>query len=325
MVIMYGRKTICIAFFLLFAFSLILTPSLQARNYIWGVESSLALSADTSGFMELTPSVALQSSTITISYTYPSFSRPEGFPLPNRKTPTMINLSIIDAPSWCTATLEEDSFTIPIGSFFKGNMVNETTTLSVAVSDNAPAFSEKQITIQAVAATNGNVQGSEATVTISISAAYVPSVETSVSNTTLSMKPGESKKIAVNVKNNGNANIRAQLSAENVNDSLTVNIPTATTISKNQDVNFTIDISASESLEEKLVQTIVIDILTYATDDTTQEPTTYQVSFQVSVTPEEAENDILDLEPYVLGIALLGILIILVVSFVVVIRRRQLR
>ena len=294
---------------------LIFAPSLSARNYLWTIESSLDMSIDTTTFEELTPDGAAETKEITISYTYERFARPQGFPLPNRKQPTAINLTI-SSPEWCTATLDNDAVTIPVESFLKRTTVNTTVTVTISATETAPAFNQGTITITADAQQNGNIKSSQASLSLTVIAAYESDIVVTTSNTTFSMMEGGSTNVTILVENKGNAKINTQFTTTNINENLTVLLPTSTTIAMGNQQEFIIEIIASDDLEDNLEDIVTIDVVTHAVDDPDQVTTTFSSSFDITVETENDSSDGLDLAPYVIGIAILGVVIILILSAV---------
>ena len=56
------------------------TPISSARDYLITTDSKTTLEAETSDFGVIQPDSAAVSTTLTISYEYERFARPEGFP-----------------------------------------------------------------------------------------------------------------------------------------------------------------------------------------------------------------------------------------------------
>ena len=193
-----------------------LQPMVHARSYIIKTDSSLTLIATPDDLGILTTVDELTTGTLTILYQYGRWRMPQGFPFPNRKSPTTINLSVVSTPNWCSVTLENTTLEATISSSFRDFLQGSTINLSLTftaklTTSSAPAFTPGTITINASALQNGNINPSSTTLDIPVQPSFFPAIETSTSNTSLSLKPGETTNITLSVTNKANAQILVQV------------------------------------------------------------------------------------------------------------------
>jgi hypothetical protein len=93
-----------------------------------------------------------------------------------------------------------------------------------------------------------------------------------------------------------------------------VYLPVASSIPVNEQRQFTIEIIAASTINDPLDETVTLNISTYANNDPDKSTTVTQASFDVAVHTDSASSDVVDLTPYILGIAALGILVIVILS-----------
>jgi len=318
-----AKKLIACTFMLIFICMIIpLEQPAQARNYIFTTDSTLSLSTEKTD-LGILPIDQTTTTEITITYEYGRFARPEGFPFSGRKQPTMINLSIDDKPDWCNAVITYDSNLAGIGSFFSAGKINLTANLVVSLFSNATAFTDETITIKAEAAQNGNINPSSDTIDISFQAEYIPVISSMVEDSNIQVDAGNSTNITINVKNPSNAAIYAQVKTTSLdNNNFEITISSGSTIDIGQEKNFLIKIKTNESIDEKINKSLALIIEFYPIEDESLIEDRSIGLIHIEVNPIKSDSDFVDLVPYVVGIAVVFVILYLIFTLIVFKRRR---
>jgi hypothetical protein len=131
----------------------------------------------------------------------------------------MIDLQIVEVPSWCTATLSMGT----VSMFVDPNEYDEkTTVLSLQVDDDAPAYGLGYVRIRATAKKVGLINSFEKEFTLNFIPDYKPLIQPSLpdSNTKL-IGPMDTASFRINVQNLGNARTKVKLSIVDVPDGWT--------------------------------------------------------------------------------------------------------
>jgi len=123
----------------------------------------------------------------------------------------VINLSIIEKPSWCEAKLSTDSLEFPFNNKFEENNVE----LSFSINDTAPALKKNNIIIEAVFIYQGNGSLTNAynTTTISFRPVYKSELEIDNIDTQL-ISPLKETIIPISITNLGNGETIADIELE---------------------------------------------------------------------------------------------------------------
>lgn len=294
----------------------------QARPYVFTTTPTLELEYTAEDFEAITPGTEVSGS-ISISYQYDRFSRPQGFLFPRRKQPTTINVSVAKAPTWCTVTLDEHSFNATIDSFLTAGSVNVTTSLLVKVAGDAPAFIKETIELTATSSENGNIQSASTTVVINITAAFVPVLQATLSNTSITLKPDEQHTITLLVENKGNAEMSVAVSTvEEFQEYYTITLPQTQRISVGGRREFVITIQANSSQEADHTSMQLFSITSHATADIESKGPVREVSVSIITLQEKIDDEeILDLSYYLVAFFVIFIIVILIASLIV--RRRR--
>jgi hypothetical protein len=126
----------------------------------------------------------------------------------------MIDLQIVEVPSWCTATLSMGT----VAMIVDPNAYDEkTTVLSLQVDDDAPAYGLGYVRIRATAKKVGLINSFEKEFTLNFIPDYKPLIQPSLpdSNTKL-IGPMDTASFRINVQNLGNARTKVKLSVVDV-------------------------------------------------------------------------------------------------------------
>lgn len=300
----------------LFSCLFITIPIGEARDYLFTVQSSLDITAEPNDFGNVNPGATV-TGTVTITYKHNRFARPQGFPLPNRKSPTTINLSIINPPEWCTVSLEEQSLNAPIDSFFQDGSISLNTTISVSMQQDAPAFDKGTFTIQADANNNGNILESSNSLPVDVKPSFQPNLAASLSNTSISLVPNQQNNITVTVENTGNAAMMVEVTTDTISrENYSLTLPTAQRIEIDGQKEFIINIKANEDIDKDQNYTELFTVSSYAVDSETSEASPIILSLSIDLLGESVDEDVLDLTPYILGLFIAFVIIFVIISLI---------
>jgi hypothetical protein len=301
----------------------------HARSYIIKTDSSLTLSATPNDLGILTTLDESTTGTLTILYRYGRWRMPQGFPFPNRKLPTTINLSVISSPNWCSVTLENTTLEATVPSSFRDFLQGSTINLSLTftaklTTSSAPAFTPGTITINASALQNGNINPSSTTLDIPVQPGFFPAIETSTSNTSLSLQPGKATNITISVTNKANAQILAEVTILSIpSEYVNIILPGLKTIDIDEEKRFQILFETNQSVDENIQnQTIILSIQYHAINDESATGTPVDIPLTVDILKTDLdEENVVDLLPFVIGIVV--IFIVLYVIFTIISWRRN--
>ena len=113
----------------------------------------------------------------------------------------IVNLSIIDKPSWCEAELKPNTVEFDFDNVFKENTVK----LTFSINETAPALEESGITIEAEFkySGNGSLKATVNTTTISFLPEYVSELDINATEIK-EIPPAKKTTIPINITNKGN-------------------------------------------------------------------------------------------------------------------------
>jgi hypothetical protein len=115
----------------------------------------------------------------------------------------VITLEIIETPTWCTANIAQGTISatvVPNGKYYA------TTTLTLQVADDAPAFGLGSIKVRATAAAGGLIKGYQNDFTLSFIPDYKPLIKPSLPETnSKEIGPMDTATFPITIQNLGNA------------------------------------------------------------------------------------------------------------------------
>jgi hypothetical protein len=125
-----------------------------------------------------------------------------------------IHVSIIDTPSWCTATLSQGTLSVIVQS----NQISTVeTTLSISVANDAPAYGLGYIKVKATAETTGLIEGCENEFTLSFLPEYKALIEPSYPESySKDIGPMDTAVFPIEIENLGNARTIVFLNVSNI-------------------------------------------------------------------------------------------------------------
>lgn len=315
------KKTLTIIFFCLLIFNIVTIIS-QARPYILKTNSSISLSSDNTDLGIVIPESGNATMNIMIKYEYNKFARPIGFPLPNRKTPTTISISVESKPSWCEINLDNYQFNAPIGSFLKKGTVNFNTTLTATIpQQSATAFSEEKIVLNATAQKNGNIVASSTLYELTISPGFIPNLEYSFLNRSITLKTGEEGNVSLFLKNKCNSKINVEISANTTEELIGIGLPSIESLDVGDEITIPISLKVY-SIKSTNSKNVSVELFLnyYSIDDPSTKFATIDSpnSFYVLISDD---SDVVDLTPFVIGIAIIFIVLYIIITIIIWRRR----
>jgi hypothetical protein len=124
-----------------------------------------------------------------------------------------IKLEVIEKPDWCTATLKSATITTAVTS----GETTLSTTLTLRVDENAPAFGAGYVTIEASVPKIGAIDGYNQVFTLEFSPAYLPMISAQLpEGNSKSIGPLDTAVFPIEVENMGNARTTVFFKIDNV-------------------------------------------------------------------------------------------------------------
>jgi len=124
-----------------------------------------------------------------------------------------IKLQITEKSDWCTATLPADTITTSTSA---GAETERTTTLTVRVDENAPAYGAGYVKIEASVPRIGPIEGFSQIFTIEFTPAYLPIISAVPQGNSKTIGPMDTAVFPIVVENMGNARTTVKFTIENV-------------------------------------------------------------------------------------------------------------
>jgi len=115
----------------------------------------------------------------------------------------LIHIEIMDAPSWCTATIQQGTLSVTVQP---GAVTTVKTTIALQVDNDAPAYSLGYLRIRATAERASLIEGCENDFTLSFLPAYKSLISPSLPDTNVKeIGPMETATLPIRIENLGNA------------------------------------------------------------------------------------------------------------------------
>ena len=166
----------------------------SALNVTWGNETQ----------QPIVPRGEIRTLTLVITHTVTRGTLGEGVLVTLTGALIKIDVSIVDKPSWCTATLSQGTLAVTV----QPNAISTVETkLSIQVANNAPAYGLGYIKVKAVAEQTGLIAGYENDFTLSFIPDYLALINPSLPETnTKEIGPMDTAVFPIEIANLGNAN-----------------------------------------------------------------------------------------------------------------------
>jgi hypothetical protein len=298
----------------------------SARNYLQKTSSSITMMANQTETVILDPLGQQSTVQLTVTYTYGRFARPQGFPFPNRKMPTIINISISKQPDWCLLSLDRGSFEIPIQTFFLKK--NQTKPLTVNLTmqcqnQSARANQANDIRFNVTAQQNGNIQSCQSVYNLSIAPDYfLRYTIITTSSRFITMEYGAEKNTTVILKNLGNSKTTFHIQPQTTSNLVNISFDhqqgmTEFSLDINEERNLTIMLKSSQIKGNPEAYTLLLNVTTHATDSPAVQGPTQDLILQVSLeTPEKLNTTSFDTSIYLVYLAAFFIILPLVILLI---------
>jgi hypothetical protein len=310
--------------------------SVSARNYLQKTTSSIELSVNQTGVILLDPFGQQTKVNVTIHYTYGKLARPTGFPLPNRKQATPINISIDQQPSWCLVSLDIGSCEALISTFLLKK--NQTFTFSAhltiqCINQTARALQDGIIRLNVTAAANGNILTSSLFYDLRVSPTRFLLSQAIVNGSPLiTMVYGEEKNTTLTVKNLGNTKTSYRIKPTTPSDVLNISFdkqPYAEdfVLDINEEKQILINLQSRTNEKQNQLQTLRFSITSEATDDSSDQGTPLNVALQVNLNAPTKKSGEFSFEHVDLIVIIAALLVVLplIVVFILFLRKKKKR
>jgi hypothetical protein len=260
--------------------------------------------------------------TLAVTYTHSGVFIPEGSFLKlfsaNKRTPTAVTLSVSSAPDWCTVSISQTNFSMPIGKYLLSENISKTTTITVtADATDIKAKTNSIITIQADAASNGKLPAASQTLDFSLSVDFIPSLDIQIdTDEKQPLSSDEWGNLTLKFNNTSNDKIIVNFNQTTMLENFNILIPEGIVIDSDQTIYRTIPIKTTP-LNSTINRTYTIEFkLTYSMlSDTTETGDPIYLTTIRTIQYDPAKEDILDLAPTFIGLATISLLIIIFFSF----------
>ena len=165
----------------------------SALNVTWGNET----------LEPIVPRGELRTLTLVITHTVTRGALGEGVLVTLTGALITIDVSIIETPSWCTATISQGTLSVTV----QPNTISTVETkLSIQVANDAPAYGLGYVKVKATAEKTGVIAGYEAEFTLSFVPAYKALISPSLPDTnSKEIGPMDTAVFPIDIANLGNA------------------------------------------------------------------------------------------------------------------------
>jgi len=185
-----------------------------SAGLIFNLQSTLNVTWANEMQEPLVPRGELRTLTLVIAHTVTRGALDEGLLVTLTGALIKIDISIIETPSWCTATISQGTLSVTVQPD-KTSTVE--TTLSIQVANDAPAYDLGYIKIKATAARTSLIAGYENDFTLSFIPAYKALIRPSLPETnSKEIGPMDTAVFPIDIANLGNARTVVLLSVVSV-------------------------------------------------------------------------------------------------------------
>jgi len=124
----------------------------------------------------------------------------------------LIDLFMLDYPSWCYATLKCDLLVTNVSELAEAK-----TQVYIIINENAPAYAQGYITFRVKVADLGLIKGDDQTFTLNFKPAFFPLIKTELPRiNTMEIAPNSKAVFPIKVENAGNAKTKVFFEIENI-------------------------------------------------------------------------------------------------------------
>jgi hypothetical protein len=290
------------------------------------------LTVNQTGVMLLDPFGQETAVSLTVQYTYGRFARPTGFPFPNKKQPTNINITIEQQPEWCIVSLDRGIFEAPISTFFlkKNQTFNFSGNLTIqCINRSAQALQNSFIRLNVTAEVNGNIEASSLLYDIYVTPIRYLIFDTHLSSSPLiTMEYGEEKNTTVTVTNLGNTKTKFRIEPTTPNDAFNVTFDQQPGYEEfildiNEEKQIHINLQSRINDDQNQLQILLFNITSQAAEDSSEQGPSQEVSLRVNLNAQAEKPDDISFEHVDFIVYIAGILIVLPIVLLLIISWRK--
>jgi hypothetical protein len=185
-----------------------------SAGLIFNLQSSLNVTWGNETQEPIVPRGELRTLTLVITHTVSRGALGEGVLVTLTGALIKIDVSIIETPSWCTATISQGTLSVTV----QPNAISTVETiLSIQVANDAPAYGLGYVKVKATAEKTGIIEGYEDDFTLSFIPAYKALISPSLPETnSKEIGPMDTAVFAIDITNLGNARTVVLLNVVNV-------------------------------------------------------------------------------------------------------------
>lgn len=294
--------------------------------------TSISLTSNnTTDFGEISTTQTTLNRTITVKYAHSGIFRPEGSFLPiffiNQRTPTMVTFSVTATPDWCNVSFSETNFSMPIGRFLRSEEITKSTTMTVnADITNIKAKTNGIITIQADAAVNGKLPSASTVLDFAIAVDFIPSLDVKIiKDVTTPLSSNDWGNLTLIFNNTSNEKIQVLINYTKIPDirSPEIEFIDGFTMDQNTEViqiiafkvkSLNTTVNKTQNLELQITYTMASD-----STQTGGDPIILKTARTIQYDP--AKENVLDLAPAFIGIAVVCLIVIVFFSYIAIKRQ----
>ena len=228
----------------------------------------------------------------------------------------IVNLSIVECPDWCTATIEPNTMSLEIDNTFKEAKAKLTLVIN---SKTAQAFELKKVRIKAEFKGLGGIKESSNETSLSIRPAYIPKIAYDFQNE-INITSTNETTIPINITNNGNGETLVKVEIENISENWNITIDQENvTIPINETRQVKLTTTPTRDFKNAAIKIKLTTKSTYSDTDIEEkylkeETTSFSITL-INTQPSE--------ELPLFGILVIGIVIIILISLVAMILIRK--
>ena len=199
---------------LIFVGVLVAVSPTTSAGLIFNFQSILNVTWGNETLEPIVPRGELRTLTLVITHTVARGALGEGVLVTLTGALIKIDVSIIETPSWCTATISQGTLSVTVQP---DEISTVETTLTIQVANNAPAYELGYVKVKATAEKTGVIAGYENDFTLSFIPAYKALISPSLPETN-SKEIGPMDKVVfpIDIANLGNARTVVLLNVVNV-------------------------------------------------------------------------------------------------------------
>ncbi|MDH7517958.1 MAG: hypothetical protein QHH19_06410 [Candidatus Thermoplasmatota archaeon] len=232
----------------------------------------------------------------------------------------LINLSVVECPDWCTATLDPNNITLGISNEFKEAEAKLTIVIN---NKTAPAFELKDVKIKAEFKGLGGIKASSNETNISLMPTYISKIAYDVEKE-INITSTNETSIPINITNNGNGETIIKIEIENISENWNISIdPDTITIPVNKTRQVKIITTPTRDFDNVTIKVKLTTKSTYSGTDVEEKYLQGEtVSFNITlINTQPPEEELPLFEILIAGVVI--IILISVIAIMILIRKKK--